>query len=181
MAAEFTDVTSGLSTWALQSYMSRITGNWKNRYLVTVNARFDGSSKFAPEHRYGFFPSVSLGWNLSEEPFWKNESTKAKLRASYGATGNQGGIGTYAYQSLANGGYNYMYKNGLAVMTQGNRDLEWEKADQWDVGTDLSFFSGALTFTADAFLKDTRNLLESTISIGKAISTSRLCATSSHP
>lgn len=159
VAAEFTDVTSGLSTWALQSYMSRITGNWKNRYLVTVNARFDGSSKFAPEHRYGFFPSVSLGWNLSEEPFWKNESTKAKLRASYGATGNQGGIGTYAYQSLANGGYNYMYKNGLAVMTQGNRDLEWEKADQWDVGTDLSFFSGALTFTADAFLKDTRNLL----------------------
>ncbi|MBO4434195.1 MAG: TonB-dependent receptor [Bacteroidales bacterium] len=159
VAAEFTDVTSGLSTWALQSFMHRTTLNWENRYLVTVNARFDGSSKFAPEHRYGFFPSVSLGWNMSEEPFWQRKDIKAKLRASYGATGNQGGIGSYAYQSLANGGYNYMNQNGLAVMTQGNRDLEWEKADQYDLGTDLSFFDGALTVTADAFLKDTRNLL----------------------
>ena len=161
VAAEFTDVTSGLSTWALQSFMFRTTLNWKNRYLVTVNARYDGSSKFAPEHRYGFFPSVSLGWNLSEEPFWNFAGTHAKLRASYGATGNQGGIGSYAYQSLANGGYNYMNQNGLAVMSQGNRDLEWEKADQYDLGTDLSFFEGALTFTADAFLKNTRNLLYS--------------------
>lgn len=161
VAAEFTDVTSGLSTWGLQSFMFRTTLNWKNRYLVTVNARADGSSKFAPEHRYGFFPSVSLGWNLSEEPFWTWDRTNAKIRASYGATGNQGGIGNYAYQSLANGGYNYMNQNGLAVMTQGNPDLEWEKADQYDVGTDLSFFDGALTFTADAFLKDTRNLLYS--------------------
>ena len=114
VAAEFTDVTSGLSTWALQSFMHRTTLNWENRYLITVNARFDGSSKFAPEHRYGFFPSVSLGWNMSEEPFWQWKDTKAKLRASYGATGNQGGIGSYAYQSLANGGYNYMNRNGLA-------------------------------------------------------------------
>ncbi|MBP3202972.1 MAG: TonB-dependent receptor [Bacteroidales bacterium] len=161
VAAEFTDVTTGLSTWGLQSFMFRTTVNWKDRYLVTVNARYDGSSKFAPEHRYGFFPSVSLGWNLSEEPFWQFKTTNAKLRVSYGATGNQGGIGSYAYQSLANGGYNYMNKNGLAVMTQGNRELEWEKADQYDIGTDLSFFSGALTFTVDAFLKDTRNLLYS--------------------
>ncbi len=159
VAAEFTDVTSGLSTWALQSFMHRTTLNWENRYLLTVNARFDGSSKFAPEHRYGFFPSVSLGWNISEEPFWQWKDINAKLRTSYGATGNQGGIGSYAYQSLANGGYNYMNENGLAVMTQGNRDLEWEKADQYDIGTDLSFWGGALTITADAFLKDTRNLL----------------------
>ena len=161
VAAEFPEVTSGLSTWGLQSFMMRYTLNWKNRYLLTVNARYDGSSKFAPEHRYGFFPSVSLGWNLSEEPFWTWNGTNAKIRASYGATGNQGGIGTYAYQSLANGGYNYLNQNGLAVMTQGNPDLEWEKADQYDFGTDLSFFSGALTITADAFLKDTRNLLYS--------------------
>ena len=132
VAAEFPEVTSGLSTWGLQSFMMRYTLNWKNRYLLTVNARYDGSSKFAPKHRYGFFPSVSLGWNLSEEPFWTWNGTNAKIRASYGATGNQGGIGTYAYQSLANGGYNYLNQNGLAVMTQGNPDLEWEKADQYD-------------------------------------------------
>ena len=161
VAAEFTSVTSGLSAWALQSFLSRVTLNWKDRYLVTLNARMDGSSKFASDRRYGFFPSVSLGWNLSEEPFWQWSGTGAKIRASYGATGNQGGIGSYAYQALANGGYNYMNKNGLAVMTQGNPELEWEKADQYDIGTDLSFFQGALTITADAFLKDTRNLLYS--------------------
>ncbi len=159
VAADFTNVTSALTCWALQSFMFRTTLNYRNRYLLTINARADGSSKFAPENRYGFFPSVSLGWNLSEENFWKNDSINAKIRASYGTTGNQGGIGTYAYQTLANGGYNYMNSNGLAMMTQGNRDLKWEKAEQYDVGADLSFFNGALTFTADAFLKDTGNLL----------------------
>jgi TonB-linked SusC/RagA family outer membrane protein len=159
VAAEFPAVSSGLSCWALQSFMFRSTFNYMNRYLLTMNARYDGSSKFAPENRYGFFPSVSLGWNLSEEPFWQDKSISAKIRASYGATGNQGGIGSYAYQALANGGYNYMKKNGIAVMTQGNRDLQWEKADQYDLGTDLSFFNGALTFTGDAFLKKTGNLL----------------------
>lgn len=159
VAAEFTNVTSGMTCWALQSFMFRTTLNWRNRYLLTVNARADGSSKFAPENRYGFFPSVSFGWNLSEENFWKDSSINAKIRASYGATGNQGGIGTYAYQALASGGFNYLNENGFAITTLGNRDLQWEKAEQYDIGADLSFFSGALTFTADAFLKDTGNLL----------------------
>ncbi len=161
VAAEITDYTTGLSAWALQSFMFRTTLNYKNRYLMTVNARLDGSSKFASDfkHRYGFFPSVSLGWNLSEEPFWKWDDINAKIRASYGATGNQGGIGNYAWMTLVNAGYNYNGKNGYAVMQPGNADLQWETAHQWDVGVDLSFFRGALTFTADAFLKDTENLL----------------------
>ena len=159
VAAEYTAVSTGLSCWALQSFMFRTTFNYLNRYLLTVNARSDGSSKFAPENRYGFSPSVSFGWNMSEEPFWTDKDISAKLRVSYGATGNQGGIGAYAYQTLANGGFNYMKQDGLAVMTQGNKDLKWEKADQYDLGTDMSFFRGALTFTADAFLKETGNLL----------------------
>ena len=161
VAAEITDYSTGLSTWALQSFMLRTTLNYKDRYLMTVNARLDGSSKFASDfkHRYGFFPSVSLGWNLSEEPFWKWDGINAKIRASYGATGNQGGIGSYAWMTLVNAGYNYNGKNGYAVMQPGNSDLQWETAHQWDVGVDLSFFRGALTFTADAFLKDTENLL----------------------
>ena len=161
VAAEITDFTTGLSTWGLQSFMSRVTLNYKNRYLMTVNARLDGSSKFSSDfkHRYGFFPSVSLGWNLSEEPFWKWDGAGAKVRASYGATGNQGGIGNYAWMTLVNAGYNYNGQNGYAVMQPGNADLQWETAHQYDVGTDLSFFSGALTFTADVFLKNTENLL----------------------
>ena len=164
VAAEITDYTTGLSTWALQSFMLRTTLNYRNRYLATVNARLDGSSKFASDfnHRYGFFPSVSLGWNLSEEPFWNWSGTMAKLRASYGATGNQGGIGNYAWRTLINAGYNYNGKNGYAVMQPGNENLQWETAHQYDVGVDLSFFQGALSFTADAFIKNTENLLYDT-------------------
>lgn len=161
VAAEYTDVSTGLSSWALQSFFFRTTLNYTNRYLLTLTMRADGSSKFASENRYGYFPSVSAGWNISEEPFWNAEKINAKIRASYGSTGNQGGIGSYAYQALASGGYNYLGHNGLGLSSQGNRDLKWEVADQYDIGTDLSFFDGALTFTADAFIKDTRNLLYS--------------------
>ena len=99
------------------------------------------------------------GWNLGEESWWKFPQTDVKLRASWGCTGNQGGIGSYAYQALAGGGYNYNGENGLGLTTAGNRDLKWEKAQQGDIGVDLSFFRGAITFTADAFIKDTKDLL----------------------
>lgn len=161
VAAEYVNVSTGMSAWALQSYFLRTTLNWKNRYLMTLTMRADGSSKFAKDNRYGYFPSVSAGWNISEEPFWNAESINAKIRASYGSTGNQGGIGSYAWQALAAGGYNYMGVNGLGLSSQGNKELRWEVADQYDVGVDFSFFDGALTFTADAFIKDTRNLLYS--------------------
>lgn len=159
VAAEYLDVTTGLSSWALQSFLLRSTLNYRGKYLLTLSARADGSSKFAPEHRYGFFPSVSAGWKISEEDFWKDGRTDLKLRASYGTTGNQGGIGSYAYQALANGGYNYLNENGIALMTQGNRDLKWEKAHQYDIGMDLSLFSNSFKVTVDIFQKDTKDLL----------------------
>ena len=159
VAAEYLDVTTGLSSWALQSFLLRSTLNYRGKYLLTLSARADGSSKFAPEHRYGFFPSVSAGWKISEEDFWKDGRTDLKLRASYGTTGNQGGIGSYAYQALANGGYNYLNENGIALMTQGNRDLKWEKAHQYDIGMDLSLFSNSFKVTIDIFQKDTKDLL----------------------
>lgn len=159
VAAEYTDVTSGLTSWALQSFMFRTTLKYQNRYLLTLTARTDGSSKFARENRYGFFPSASAGWVVSQEPFWNAPGTEFKLRTSYGVTGNQGGIGAYAYQALANGGYNYLNENGIALMTQGNRDLRWEKASQYDIGADMSFWSRALTVSVDLFQKDTKDLL----------------------
>ncbi len=159
VAAEYLDVTSGRTSWSMQSFMSRVTINHLGRYLVTVSARTDGSSKFAQKNRYGFFPSVSAGWVLSEEPFWKDEKTKIKIRASVGMTGNQGGIGQYAWIPLANGGYNYLNESGIAFMTKGNKNLKWEKATQYDLGVDLSFFQGRLTATADIFQKDTKDLL----------------------
>ena len=159
VAAEFSDVSTGLSSFLLQSFFGRLSLNYKNRYLLTGTMRADGSSKFISNNRYGYFPSVSAGWNLGEESWWKFPQTDVKLRASWGCTGNQGGIGSYAYQALAGGGYNYNGENGLGLTTAGNRDLKWEKAQQGDIGVDLSFFRGAITFTADAFIKDTKDLL----------------------
>jgi hypothetical protein len=79
VAAEYTNVTSGRKSWSMQSFMSRVTLNHLDRYLVTISARTDGSSKFAQKNRYGFFPSLSVGWVASEEPFWNDEKTKIKV------------------------------------------------------------------------------------------------------
>lgn len=159
VAAEFDNVSTGKSSFLMQSFIGRATLNYKNRYLLTGSLRADGSSKFHRDHRYGWFPSVSAGWNIGEEPWWRFPQTMVKIRASYGSTGNQAGIGSYAYLALASGGYNYNGVNGLGLSSAGNPDLRWEKATQGDVGVDLSFFNNALTITADAFIKDTKDLL----------------------
>ncbi len=175
VAAEFDDVTTGKSAFLLQSYFGRLSFNYKDRYMLTGTLRTDGSSKFYHEHRYGWFPSVSAGWNMGEESWWKYPSTDVKIRASWGCTGNQGGIGSYAYQALASGGYNYNGVNGLGLNTAGNRNLKWEKAQQGDIGVDLSFFNYALTFSADAFIKDTKDLLYSKPTPATSGYTTQLC------
>jgi TonB-linked SusC/RagA family outer membrane protein len=159
MAAEYIDMKTGNSSWSIQSFMLRANLNYLDRYLVTLSARTDGSSKFAPKNRYGFFPSVSAGWNISKEKFWNCSEIDMKIRASVGMTGNQGGIGSYAWQPLANGGYNYLGESGIALMTQGNENLKWEKASQYNFGIDISFFDGRLTAVADIYRKDTKDLL----------------------
>lgn len=160
-AANITAASTSRTSYALQSYFGRLNLNYKDRYVGTFTMRADGSSKFAPEHRYGYFPSASVGWNVDKEPWWKASGVTLKLRASVGATGNQGGIGAYAYQALAAAGFNYNNVNGLGLSTAGNRDLKWETALQEDFGLDVSFFKGALSITADIFNKDTRDLLYS--------------------
>ena len=159
MAAEYIDMKTANSSWSIQSFMLRANLNYLDRYLVTLSARTDGSSKFAPKNRYGFFPSVSAGWNISKEKFWNCSEIDMKIRASVGMTGNQGGIGSYAWQTLANGGYNYLGESGIALMTQGNENLKWEKALQYNFGIDISFFDGRLTAVADIYRKETKDLL----------------------
>lgn len=161
VAASIKKASSSRTAYAMQSFFSRLNINYSDRYVGTFTMRADGSSKFAKENRYGYFPSASLGWNVDKEPWWTLDSVTIKLRGSVGATGNQGNIGAYAYQSLASGGFNYMYKNGLGLSTPGNRDLKWETAVQSNFGIDLSFWKGALSLTADIFNKDTRDLLYS--------------------
>lgn len=175
VAATFEDVSSSKSAYALQSFFGRVNLNYKNRYVGTFTVRTDGSSKFAPEHRWGWFPSASLGWNINEEKWWKSEDISLKVRASVGATGNQGGIGAYAYQALASGGINYGGQNGLGLTTAGNRDLKWETAIQENVGIDASFWRGALSVTVDLFNKDTQNLLYNKPTMVSTGYTSQMC------
>ncbi|WP_207631656.1 SusC/RagA family TonB-linked outer membrane protein [Niastella yeongjuensis] len=159
VAATITQAGTGLSENALESYFSRVNLNYAGKYLLAVSMRTDGSSRFSKQQRYGYFPSVSAGWEVSKEAFWPMAATDLKLRASYGKTGNQEGIGNYAYQALAGGGYNYDNKSGLAITGVGNDQLTWESANQFNAGIDIGLLKGKVNFTADYFIKNTTNLL----------------------
>lgn len=156
--------SGSMGEYTMESYFGRISSSYKGRYLLTATLRTDGSSKFAKDYRWGWFPSVSLGWNITNEPFMENikdRGTDLKFRISYGKTGNQEGIGNYAYQPKLTAGYGYDKQAGFAVSDFGNDDLTWEKADQYDIGMDMGFFHDRLTIIVDAYLKNTTDLLYS--------------------
>lgn len=144
---------------AMESYFGRANLAYKERYLFGASIRTDGSSRFHPDNRYGYFPSVSAGWQVSKEPWWTKPGTDLKVRMSYGSTGNQEGVSNYAYQALTGGGYNYDGKSGISITGFGNDALTWEKANQLDAGLELALWKGALSFTLDYFVKNTTNLL----------------------
>lgn len=158
-ASVINNASTNLYGNAMESYFGRASLAWKGRYLFGASIRTDGSSRFSPDNRYGYFPSVSGGWLVSREPFWTMPRTDLKLRLSYGSTGNQEGVSNYAYQSLTGGGYNYNEKSGIAITGFGNNTLTWEKANQFDAGMDLGLMDGAVNLTLDYFRKNTTNLL----------------------
>ena len=160
-AANIVDASAGLSEYAIESYFARLSLAYKDRYVVNATIRTDGSSRFAPDCRWGWFPSVSVGWNVSNESFWNAEKTDLKIRASYGRTGNQDGISNYGWQALISGGVNYGGQSGIAISSSGNDRLTWETADQYNAGFDLSFLGGKINMIADVYLKNTNNLLYS--------------------
>ena len=161
VAANIVDASAGLSEYAIESYFARLSLAYKDRYVVDATIRTDGSSRFAPDCRWGWFPSVSVGWNVSNESFWNAEKTDLKIRASYGRTGNQDGISNYGWQALISGGVNYGGQSGIAISSSGNDRLTWETADQYNAGFDLSFLGGKINMIADVYLKNTNNLLYS--------------------
>lgn len=155
---------SNAPEWSLMSYLARVNYTLKQRYLFSVNARVDGSSRFGANNKYGFFPSASAGWRISEEPFmesFKDILPSLKLRASYGLTGNTE-IG--AYGSLATLGSNsWVIGNQLVTGFFPNKipnpDLKWEKTAQTDIGLDVGLFNNRLRLTADYYRKETTDLL----------------------
>ena len=142
----------------LISTFFRLNMGYADRYLFTFSIRADGSSKFADGNQWGTFPSVSGAWRISNESFFPKDGI-LKLRASWGMTGNQEGIGNYDSRSLANGGHNYNGQDGIAITTLANPDLKWEKSDQTNIGLDLSLFNDRVTVGMDYFIKNTKDLL----------------------
>jgi len=147
----------------LLSYIGRINYAYRDKYLFTGTIRRDGSSKFGEDNKWGYFPSVGIAWVLSEEPFLRNSNllSNLKLRSSYGLTGNQD-IGSYASLALYNttrtilGGEPVI---GFAPNRIANPDLKWEKTNQFNVGVDAEFLKGKFQFSAEYYIKNTKDLL----------------------
>lgn len=157
----------GANSWAMMSWYGRLNYNYLQRYLLEVNGRYDGSSRFSEGNRWGFFPSFSAGWVLSEENFIRDNTNILdilKLRVSYGLLGNQN-IGNYPYAALISTGYGYYLGDdkgltpGVAQTTRANQDISWEKSKQFDVGLDVSLWNGLLSVTADYYIKDVYDML----------------------
>ncbi len=150
--------SKSIDEWALVSYLGRITYDYDGKYLFQANIRSDHSSKFAPGNRNATFPSFSAGWRISQEKFMSNVEaiSDLKLRAGWGQNGNQEGIGSYEYLSLqsidpATG--------ELKPQTVAPEDLTWETSTQTNIGLDAGFLKNRITFSADFYLKKTKNVL----------------------
>lgn len=155
----------GYEQWAILGGFSRLNYAFKDRYLVEVNARYDGSSKFPSNQRFGFFPSVSAGWKINKESFWKVSSkaiSEFKVRASYGSLGN-GNIASYAFQEIFNINQSGVILNGVRPQTTRNPgvvpdNLTWETSTTSNIGLDISMLSNRLSFSGDAYIRKTTDM-----------------------
>lgn len=160
-------VFEGQQEWALFSLFGNINYTYDNKYMFSLNARRDGSSRFGPENKYGNFYSGSFGWNIHNEKWAQDHLaafTKIKLRASYGMLGNQD-IGNYAFASIIGRGYNSVFGEspasnpGYTISSRGNEKVKWESSTQADVGIDLGIWNNKLNLTIDYFDKRTSDML----------------------
>ncbi len=159
----FRNVSTPAPHSSLLSYYSRVRWGIADKYLFTVSARLDGSSRFGAGHRYGFFPAAAFAWRASDEAFVKRLGlfNDLKLRASYGRTGNQD-IGNYSSLALLGNTVNVfggVRGIGFAPSTLANPNLKWETTDGIDLGVDAALFQSRVAVTADYYYKKTRDLL----------------------
>ena len=159
---------SSASEWSIMSYFGRLQYNFKSTYMITANLRADGSSRLAPGHKWGWFPSFSGAWRMSNERFMKNVPwiNDLKIRGGWGQTGNQSGLGDYAYLAMYNFNRIQWWEAGKdhAVPTRtqsslSNPDLTWETTTQTDIGFDLTVLNNRLTLYADWYYKKTTDLI----------------------
>ena len=153
----------------LASYFARISYNYKERYMAEFTIRRDGSSNFSPANKWANFPSVSVGWNVTNEPFMEGRPgwlERTKVRVSYGVNGNQN-IGSFAYTSMMRGIAGYMLgvdnltaiAPGIIPQAYSNADLKWEESSQFDVGVDVGLWRNQLSLSLDYYDKRTNGML----------------------
>jgi len=163
-AGTVTAGTSLASEWALLSYLGRLNYSYADKYFLTATLRRDGSSRFGENNKYGYFPSASAGWLISDEDFMKDKVkwvSSLKLRASYGIAGNNQipNYGSIGLLSSSNYTYGSTVVNGLSINNISNRDLKWEKTTQYNAGLDVGMFNNRLNLTLDAYYSVTKDLL----------------------
>lgn len=154
--------------WATRGFFGRINYDFMGKYLLEINARYDGSSRFSKDNRWGLFPSVAAGWNIAYESFMqsiRNTLSSLKLRVSYGLLGNQNGAAMYTFASVMNtsslGRYYFadgreMYINGPGVVVP---NTTWEKVESKNIGIDFGLFENKLSGTFEVFQRDTKDML----------------------
>jgi TonB-linked SusC/RagA family outer membrane protein len=162
-ALNVTGLNSSLSTWTILSYMGRVNYGYDDRYLLTLTLRADGSSRFAPGKKWGYFPSVAVGWNIMNEAPFKGQHVmdNLKLRASYGRIGNTG-INPYATQgALQRIPYSFGNKGVLGYVPSDlrNPSLTWETTTSADIGLDFGFFNGRISGVIEWYNQRTTDLL----------------------
>ena len=162
---ESTTTSAGYEKWRILGLFFRLNYSYKDRYLLEINGRYDGSSKFPKNEQYAFFPSVSAGWRLSEEPFWKVPKdiiSNVKIRGSYGSLGN-GNINSYSFQELLSINTSARVLNGaLNKYTEAPdpipEGLTWETATTTDFGLDFSMINSKIQFTGDYYVRKTTDM-----------------------
>ncbi len=146
----------------IQGLFSRINYDYQSKYLLSLNARYDGASNLGADYRFGFFPGVSLGWNVHREAFWKVAPaaiSDLKLRASYGINGNISGLSDF--QAQGNYSVNTRYDGQSSIIAVGmpNANLQWEESKTLDFGLDVGLFNRRVSLIADYYIRNTDNLL----------------------
>ncbi|MFC5409291.1 SusC/RagA family TonB-linked outer membrane protein [Larkinella bovis] len=163
-SGEAVSVSSSISKHVIMGYFASANYNYDMKYLVSVNMRYDGASNLGEAYKWGFFPGVSLGWNVHNEKFWgwsNNTWSQLKLRASYGVNGNISGLGDFTAQGAYGVGAKYAGAAAIQNTVIANKDLKWEQSKTFNIGTDLGFFNNRVTLIADVYNRVTDNLLTS--------------------
>lgn len=155
-------VVTGTQNWSkntLASFFGRADYSFADKYLIDFSVRADGSSKFGVNRKWGYFPSAGAAWRLKKESFLNSVEAvnDLKIRASYGITGNQNGIGDFASQGLWSGGTSYKDSAGIAPQQLANADLQWEKTSQFNIGLDIALFDSRITAELNYYYKYTKD------------------------